>query len=302
MTASTTEALRYAAFTSDPDGGNPAGVVLDASALDESDMQALAAEVDYPETAFVVADDSSAGGVREVRYFSPIAEVPFCGHATIATAVALAERLGPQTFHFRTRVGDIEIDTTLGADEVLTAAFTSVEPEVREFEPGVLDDLLQLLGLTHGDLDSRYPAKECFAGNWHPVLVLEEQEIFDRFSFDPASLRSLMQERGWPGTVSVLVALDSSDTSAPEFEARNLFPVGRIVEDPATGSAAAAFGGYLQAIHAVDPPARLVIHQGRHVHRPSVLAVEVPVAGGIVVSGTAVKLTPEAAERARSPR
>lgn len=71
-------------------------------------------------------------------------------------------------------------------------------------------------------------------------------------------------------------------------EARNLFPVGVMTEDPATGSAAASLGAYLRAIGAVTPPARVVVHQGRHIGRPSVLVVGVPVTGGIRVSGTAV--------------
>ena len=82
-----TEILCYAAFTSDPAGGNPAGVVLDASGLDETAMRAIVAQVGYSETALVTprADDTFA-----VRYFSPESEVPFCGHATIASAVLSA--------------------------------------------------------------------------------------------------------------------------------------------------------------------------------------------------------------------
>ena len=86
-----TEILRYAAFTDRPEGGNPAGVVLDASGLDDAAMQAIAADVGYSETAFVTAAD---GSDLVVRYFSPLAEVPFCGHATIATGVAWGERFG----------------------------------------------------------------------------------------------------------------------------------------------------------------------------------------------------------------
>jgi len=78
--SSVTEILRYAAFTNDPAGGNPAGVVLDAAGLDETTMRAIAAEVGYSETAFVT---SQANDTFAVRYFSPESEVPFCGHATI---------------------------------------------------------------------------------------------------------------------------------------------------------------------------------------------------------------------------
>ena len=87
------EVLRYAAFTDDPAGGNPAGVVLDASGLDDAAMQAIAAEIGYSETAFVTGRDAS--GDLHVRYFSPEAEVPFCGHATIATGVAWGQGAEP---------------------------------------------------------------------------------------------------------------------------------------------------------------------------------------------------------------
>src|SRR3954454_11540282 len=98
-----TEILRYAAFTEDPSGGNPAGVVLDASSLDASAMQAIAADVGYSETAFVTADHGD--GRLSVRYFSPLAEVPFCGHATIATGVAWGERRGFGVLHLDTPAG-----------------------------------------------------------------------------------------------------------------------------------------------------------------------------------------------------
>jgi PhzF family phenazine biosynthesis protein len=74
------------------------------------------------------------------------------------------------------------------------------------------------------------------------------------------------------------------------FHARNPFPVGGVVEDPATGAAAAALGGYLRDAGLVATPFRFVIRQGDDLGRPSVLTVEVPASGGIVVSGTAADL------------
>src|SRR5581483_9744958 len=90
------EVLRYAAFTDDPAGGNPAGVVLDAAGASDEEMLAVAAEIGYSETAFVT--ERNGGGEFVLRYFSPVAEVAFCGHATIATAVALPET-GALSFH-----------------------------------------------------------------------------------------------------------------------------------------------------------------------------------------------------------
>lgn len=86
------EVLRYSALSADPDGGNPAGVVLDARGLDEREMLAIAAGLGYSETAFLTPP---ADGAISIRYFSPAGEVSFCGHATIAAAVTRAEREGP---------------------------------------------------------------------------------------------------------------------------------------------------------------------------------------------------------------
>ncbi len=281
----TPEILRYAAFSTSPDGGNPAGVVLDAAGLDEARMQAIAADVGYAESVFVTQVAVEGNPRRhQVRYFSPIAEVPFCGHATIALAVALARRDGTGTFSFDTPVGPVVIETT-GQGTAVKAQFTSVEPQVAEFPDGVLATLLGLLGVVREDLDPGYPPMLAFAGNWHPMLVFADRGTFDSFVFDPASVRALMDEQGWAGTVTTLCA-----TGPGEFDSRNIFPVGTIIEDPATGSAAAAFGGYLRGLGLVEPPARLVLHQGSHVGRASVLTVDVPRLGGIVVSGDAVEI------------
>ncbi|KRE21919.1 PhzF family phenazine biosynthesis protein [Agromyces sp. Soil535] len=278
--------LRYTAFADDPDGGNPAGVVLDASELTDDAMQRIATELDYAETAFVTGE---ADGVRTVRYFSPIAEVPFCGHATVATAVAIAERTRPGTLRFATPVGEIVIETS--DDGIgLRAAFTSIDTELAHFPEFVLDALLELIGVDRSQLDERYPPRLAFAGAWHPVIVIAESHVFDGFGFDPGAMRAFMDAQGWPLTVAILHRLSDAAHGALRFEARNIFPVGRITEDPATGSAAAAVGGYLRGLGAVHPPARMVIEQGRHVGRPSRLDVDIPERGGIVVSGRAVPI------------
>lgn len=283
--AHTPEILRASAFAAAPNGGNPAGVVLDAGALSDDEMLSIAAEVGYPETAFLLSS-ATIDGVRRhgIRYFSPAAEVPFCGHATVAAAVLLAERDGVGAMVFDTPVGEVEIVAaeTAGAIEV---SFTSIEPAVRALDPDVLTRTLALLSLVGGDLDPDHPPREAFAGNWHPVLVLRDAEVFHQFRFAPAPVAALMREQGWAGTITVLHVNADDDLLA-----RNLFPVGRITEDPATGSAAAATGAYLRSIGRVPASRTVRIHQGAHVGRPSLLTVRIPPSGGIVVSGGATPI------------
>ncbi|KXO89538.1 PhzF family phenazine biosynthesis protein [Tsukamurella pseudospumae] len=281
------EVLRYVAFADAPHGGNPAGLVLDAAGLSEADMLRIAGEVGYSETAFVIdRADIAAGEPRRlrVRYYSPAAEVPFCGHATVALASALAEREGPGPFVFATQSGEVRLETSRTDDDAVAVAFTSVEPATAPIPDGRLDALLDLLSLTRDDLADGYPPLQSFAGAWHPMLVLADRELFHQFSFAPKPLADLMGEE-WAGTVTVLSPLDDD-----LYEARNLFPVGRITQDPATGSAAASTGAYLREIDHVPAGRRVTILQGAHVGRPSRLVVDIPPTGGITVSGRAVEI------------
>jgi len=111
--------------------------------------------------------------------------------------------------------------------------------------------------------------------------------VLNRLDHNQQELTTLMATHGWGATVAVVAR-----TGDAEFEARNPFPPGGVREDPATGSAAAAFGGYLRALGLVDPPARVVVRQGRHVGRPGVLTVDIPAGdAGIAVSGLAVRMS-----------
>jgi PhzF family phenazine biosynthesis protein len=271
---------RWAAFSSDPEGGNPAGVVLGADGFDDGRMQRIAAEVGYAETAFV----TGAGRRRGIRYFSPVAEVPFCGHATVATAISLADSEGDGVFSFVTPVGEVSITTGVEQGERL-ASFTSVDPWVRPLSERQLDAVLELIGADRADLDPAHPPALAYAGNRHPLIVLADADVFDGFRFDAAAARALLDAEAWPATIIVLRACGEAC-----WEARNIFPVGTLVEDPATGAAAAATGAYLRATDAVAPPARIRIAQGRHVGRPGQLTVDIPASGGITVSGTAVRI------------
>ncbi|MGH3838338.1 MAG: PhzF family phenazine biosynthesis protein, partial [Pseudonocardiaceae bacterium] len=160
------DVLRYAAFTRDGRGGNPAGVVLDAAGMSETAMQAVAADVGYSETAFLLP-----GATLGIRYFSPRAEVSFCGHATVATAVAVAERDGAGQLELRTGVGPVPVRTERGADGVLRATLTSVPTSTVPADPREVGATLAALRWASSDLDPALPPHVSYAGAYHLVLA-----------------------------------------------------------------------------------------------------------------------------------
>jgi PhzF family phenazine biosynthesis protein len=275
------EILRYSAFTTDPAGGNPAGVVLDATGLTDADMQRIAAEVGYSETAFVHARHD-ADRSYDVRYFAPEQEVPFCGHATIATGAALAQRDGVGELQFHTAAGLVVVDTALDQDGAPMATLTSVAPHVTDADD--VDEVLALLGWSRDDLDPALPPRIAYAGARHLVLAAATRERLADLHYDFDGLRAWMAQRD-------LITVDLVHREdATTFHARNPFPVGGVVEDPATGAAAAAFGAYLREVGAVTPPVTLTVHQGDDLGRPSVLLVDLDERPEIRVTGRAVRL------------
>lgn len=278
---------RYAAFTTSPLGGNPAGVWVGDTLPDAATMQRIAAEVGYSETAFITP---ASGHDRTVRYYSPQAEVPFCGHATIASGVVLAEREGEGTYRFATLVGNVpvEVRTSGGQRE---ASLTSVATRHERADEALVDGALAALRWSRDDLDSSIPPARAYAGAWHLVLAVRQRERLAALDYDFGALLALMQADSL--TTLQLVWREGDGV----LHARNPFPVGGIVEDPATGAAAAALGGYLRDAGIVAAPASLTIHQGADMGRPSRIAVEIPPSGGIVVRGAAVAMAEGQAQR-----
>jgi PhzF family phenazine biosynthesis protein len=269
---------RYVAFSDHPDGGNPAGVVLDAAGLSDDRMLAIAAEVGYSETAFLSG--------RDIRYFSPLAEVPFCGHATIATAVALAERDGPGEVVLATVSGRVPVRTRRDQHGRILATLTSVAARTADIAPADLQELLASLGWDGADLDPALPPRIGYAGAWHPVIAAATRQRLTALDYDFDRLAALMAARDW---TTIQLVWREADTL---FHSRNPFPPGGVVEDPATGAAAAALGAYLRDLRLVPLPATITIRQGEDLGRPGRLTVDIPAdRARIEVTGTAVPIS-----------
>jgi PhzF family phenazine biosynthesis protein len=280
----TTEVLHYAAFSVDGRGGNPAGLVLDARGLDAAQMQAIAADVGYSETAFLVARPDESN-VYDVRYFSPKGEVPFCGHATIAAAVALAERSPAAELIFHTPAGFVSISTLQNDSGEIVAELTSVTPRVSEPDPDLVRRVLLALRWSVEELDPDYPVRLANAGSEHLVLVTLTRERLAHLDYDFDALAKLMRDHG---LITVQLVWPESKK---RYHARNPFAGSGVVEDPATGASAAAFGGYLRELGLIAENASFTIIQGADMGQPSEIKVSV-IGGepGVRVSGSAHRI------------
>lgn len=270
--------LRFAAFADGNSGGNPAGVHLADKLPEPEEMQRIATEVGYSETAFAAP---VAGGWR-VRYFSPEGEVPFCGHATIALGAALALRHGDGSFALNLNEADISVT---GWHEGVSIAAALDSPPTRSVaaDEFLVQEALVLFGYSQGDLDPSMPPAWIHAGaNTHLALALRTREALAAMKYDLDAGRVFMRRNG---LVTILLAWIETPR---QFHTRNPFASGGVYEDPATGASTAALGGYLRDLEWPHGGSIDVI-QGEDMGMRSLLHAEISdlPGGSIRVSGRA---------------
>ncbi|MCD9147652.1 PhzF family phenazine biosynthesis protein [Pseudophaeobacter flagellatus] len=271
---------RIAAFSTNGKGGNPAGVVLLDNAVPEADMQRVAAEVGYSETAFAVPVEGADRSWR-VRYFSPESEVSFCGHATIALGAALGQRNGPGTYNLELNNASITVDAATSA-EGMAATLASPPTESRAITGDETEDAMALFGLTKDNLDVRLPPARIHGGADHLVFALRDRARLAAMAYDLDKGRNMMRRHK---LVTIMLVYIESDRT---FSVRNAFASGGVLEDPATGAAAAAFAGYLRDC-SWPHGGQFTIRQGEDMGASSIIEVQLNNEAGssVRVSGNA---------------
>lgn len=268
---------KIAAFSDGDKGGNPAGVLISESHPSDADMQKIAVEVGFSETAFA----APVNGAFRVRYFSLESEVSFCGHATIALGAALALDKGDGIFNLVLNDADITVEGRRH-DGIVSAALQSPSTYSTEASPQLVAEALDLFGYTKDDLDPDIPPAFVNAGANHLVFGLRTREALATMAYDFALGRDLMNRAE---LVTILLAYAETPQ---RFHTRNPFASGGVYEDPATGAATAAFAGYLRDIEWLHKGVIDVI-QGEDMGMRSLLRAEIPPVRGssIRISGTA---------------
>lgn len=229
--------IEVAAFSDGNIGGNPAGVHIADHHPASSDMQAIAAKVGHSETAFA---EPESNGWR-VRYFSPESEVPFCGHATIALGATLAQQNGPGVFNLKLNETSITVEGFVDGDTI-SAALQSPSTQSTVASNDVIAEALELFNYQLSDLDLNIPPALANAGANHLVIALKSRHLLSTMNYELEAGRAFMNK------LQLVTVMFVYAESAQNFHVRNAFASGGVLEDPATGAAAAAFSGYLRDI------------------------------------------------------
>lgn len=269
---------KIAAFSHRNQGGNPAGVVISDQMPHESTMLSIAADIGFSETAFLTR---LADGWR-IRYFSPEIEVPFCGHATIASGAELGNRLGEGTYKLYLNNAEISVDVAESPSGQILASLQSPATMSSPAPQAFIDTALGLLNIDTSDINPDFPIRFASAGARHLILMLNERRTLAQMNYDFEQMKALMLSHD---VVTVSLLWPESDQL---IHSRNAFAAGGVFEDPATGAAAAALGGYLRDID-WQGSSRFEILQGEDMGSPSRLIVEYgPEPGaGVKVTGEA---------------
>jgi trans-2,3-dihydro-3-hydroxyanthranilate isomerase len=275
-------------FTEVPLAGNRLCVVPDTpSELTDELMQALAAEIGFAETTFVL----EAGGDRyRMRIFAPDGELPFAGHPTLGTAYTLvAEGRVTSPVVQTTAVGEVPVEIDLAGGFGWMTQF----PPVFDSEFDDRDLVARAAGLAPGDLHPDLPMQVVSTGLGPLLVPLRDEQALRRAQRDGRACEEV-RERSGGESIYLFAIRGDGDVVARMFDA--WMGMG---EDPATGSAAGPLGAYLAARGLAGMPGRLVVSQGELVGRPSFLHVDVRPEGAsfVVRVGGGVRIVGEGAFR-----
>jgi trans-2,3-dihydro-3-hydroxyanthranilate isomerase len=264
--------------------GNPLAVVLDPEGLETATMQAIAREFGHPETVFVLPPGNPGHRAR-ARIFTPARELQFAGHPTVGTAVLLALRDGAAPDHefvLEEGIGPVPCRLESKVNGGGCARFTIPQLPTMAGAPAGNADIAAALGLAAGEIgfDGLAPSRWT-AGNAFTFVPVSGQAAIARCRIDLARYEAAFGDSA--------VYIFSKETAQPghAFHARMFAPKLGVSEDPATGSAAAAFAGLVAARGSLtDGEHAFVIEQGYEMGRPSLIRLAVTIAAGKLVSAT----------------
>ncbi len=273
-------------FTSRRFAGNPLAVVLESEGLDTAAMQAIAGEFNLSETVFVLPPKQPGHRAR-LRIFTPARELPFAGHPTVGTAVLLGRLDGgvqTRAMVLGEDVGPVPCQVTpTGEGGQATFELPKLPFEAGAAPPAAT--LAEALGISVDDIGfGDFPTSCWSAGNGFTFVPVKSLDAVARAKANRAVFDVTLTE---PPRGALFVFSRQTAEAGHDFHARMFAPIMGVVEDPATGSAAAAFAGVLGGFGGFgDGTHSVIIEQGYEMGRPSQITLGFTIADGTLTAGT----------------
>ena len=240
-------------FTDTPFQGNQLAVFTDARALDGETMQALAREINYSESTFVLPAED--GGHAKIRIFTPVHEMRFAGHPTLGTAFVLAGPLQLVEIRLETLAGIVPVRLERDENRIVFGRMEQPLPTVRPYDAEA--ELLSAVGVKRSEL----PVELYDNGVPHVYVCLGSEDEVARLRPDLNRLSGL----------SDVVGVNCFAGSGSRWKTRMFAPSSGVAEDPATGSAAGPLALHLARHGRIGFGDEIEISQGAEVGRPSKL-------------------------------
>jgi len=288
--------LLYDVFTTERLAGNPLAVVLDSDGLDTAGMQAIAREFNLSETVFVLPADNPKHRNR-IRIFTPDYEMPFAGHPTVGSAIALAELAGEATriFVLEENIGPVRCAVSEHDGSTFAEFDLAKLPEPLELKADP-EAIGAALGLAPHEIGfENHRVAFWSAGVPYVTIPVADLQAAAKIRLDNQAWSELAPRKSEWAFASPYVYCRETVHHDSAFHVRMIVPGTPSYEDPATGSAAAAFAGAVMHFDApTDGTAQLWIEQGLEMGRPSRIRLELNVDGGKLASarigGHAIKV------------
>ena len=265
-------------FSSQPLEGNSLAVFLDGRDLSDSEMQAVAREMNLSETTFVLPRASGVEqqkGVR-VRIFTVAEELPFAGHPTLGTAFALRNLRNSDEITLDLNVGPVPVRFEQSDGQPAFGEMTQIEPTFgARHDPNTV---ARVTGLAVEDLDSSLPVQTVSTGVAFTVVPLRSLGVIRNLHIDQQRVAEYLEKS--EGKFFYFVTRETEERGA-RLHARMIFYNG---EDPATGSAAGCAAAWMVAHGVAKPEERVLIEQGFEMKRPSQIFVRAGKSGDRIVN------------------
>lgn len=252
------EVYKLNAFTQNIEGGNTAGVVLNADELSEIQMQELARLIGFSETAFVTTSEKAD---FKVRFFTPRAEVDLCGHATIAAFSLLLQkgRLTGIEYTQETKAGILKI--RISGNEIYMQQLMPLYFEIIDSE-----EIVNCLGIDKNDLEDKLPIQVVSTGLKDIFVPLKREEILQNLNPDMNKIEALSKKAGVVGLHVFATAYNTDKTAI----CRNFAPLYGIPEESATGTSNGALACYLYKYGVLTEGSKeAIFQQGIYMNKPS---------------------------------